>query len=149
MRLATVRADGRTRAVRVEQDRHVDLGVPDVGALLALPDWQERAAQDGETATAEGADLAPVVPRPGKVVCVGLNYAQHIREMGRELPEFPTLFAKFPEALVARTTASSCRRSRTPSTGRPSSPSSSDGACGGRASRTRWPPLPASPCSTT
>jgi acylpyruvate hydrolase len=100
MRLATVRTDGATRAVRVDQDRHVDLGMPDVGALLALPDWQQRAAQGGETTAAQGADLAPVVPRPGKIVCVGLNYAQHIQEMGRQLPEFPTLFAKFSEALV-------------------------------------------------
>jgi acylpyruvate hydrolase len=46
------------------------------------------------------ADFAPVVPAPGKILCVGLNYAAHIREMGRELPEFPTLFAKFTPALV-------------------------------------------------
>lgn len=45
-------------------------------------------------------DWAPVVIAPGKIVCVGLNYANHIREMGRELPEHPTLFAKYPEALI-------------------------------------------------
>jgi len=33
-------------------------------------------------------------------VCVGLNYAKHILEMGRELPDHPTLFAKYPSALV-------------------------------------------------
>jgi acylpyruvate hydrolase len=43
---------------------------------------------------------APVVPSPGKIICVGLNYRNHILEMGRELPEFPTLFAKYPEALI-------------------------------------------------
>ena len=48
----------------------------------------------------EGADLAPVVPSPSKVFCVGLNYASHIKEMGRELPEYPTLFAKFAETLT-------------------------------------------------
>ena len=41
-----------------------------------------------------------MAPRPGKIVCVGLNYATHIKEMGRELPEYPTLFAKFSEALT-------------------------------------------------
>jgi len=48
------------------------------------------------------ADLsyAPVVPRPGKIICVGLNYRSHIIEMGRDLPEYPTLFAKYPEALI-------------------------------------------------
>lgn len=100
MRLATVRSGTGTRAVRVEGDQHVDLGVPDVGTLLALPDWQERARQDGPAAPAVAADVGALVPRPGKIVCVGLNYAHHIREMGRDLPEFPTLFAKYPEALV-------------------------------------------------
>ena len=46
------------------------------------------------------ADFAPVVPRPGKVICVGLNYRAHIAETGRELPEYPTLFAKFADTLM-------------------------------------------------
>jgi len=41
-----------------------------------------------------------VVPRPSKIVCVGLNYRNHILEMGRDLPAYPTLFAKFAETLV-------------------------------------------------
>lgn len=45
-------------------------------------------------------DLAPVVPRPGKVLCVGLNYRTHILEMGRDLPEYPTMFAKFADSLI-------------------------------------------------
>jgi hypothetical protein len=45
------------------------------------------------------------------------------RDDGRETPEYPTLFAEFPEALVgARTTTWCCRRRRRRSTGRPSSP---------------------------
>jgi acylpyruvate hydrolase len=98
VRLATLRTGpGTTRAVRVEGGAFVDLGVPDVGALLALPDWPERARQDGPAVDGEPALL---LPRPGKVVCVGLNYAAHIREMGRELPEHPTLFATYAEALI-------------------------------------------------
>jgi len=46
------------------------------------------------------AQLAPVVPRPGKIFCLGLNYRSHAAELGRELPEHPTLFAKFPNALI-------------------------------------------------
>jgi len=99
MKLATVRLADGTRAVRVETDRYVDLGVADVGALLERGDWKEAAAADGE-AIALDAELAPVVPRPGKVVCVGLNYRSHILEMGRDLPQFPTLFAKFTDAIV-------------------------------------------------
>jgi len=41
-----------------------------------------------------------VIPRPEKIICVGLNYRQHILEMGRELPEHPTLFAKYATALI-------------------------------------------------
>ncbi|CAM5703093.1 hypothetical protein SHIRM173S_01803 [Streptomyces hirsutus] len=49
------------------------------------------------------ASLAPVVPQPSKVVCVGLNYRNHIQEMGRDLPEHPTLFAKFADSLIGAT----------------------------------------------
>jgi 2-keto-4-pentenoate hydratase/2-oxohepta-3-ene-1,7-dioic acid hydratase in catechol pathway len=49
---------------------------------------------------AAGAAYAPLVPRPSKVVCVGLNYRTHIQEMGRDLPKYPTLFAKFADALI-------------------------------------------------
>jgi len=103
MRLATVRVDGGTRAVRVDADHHVDLGLADVGALLAGRDWSERAESVGADAvryTAADVEWAPLVPSPGKIVCVGLNYRTHILEMGRELPEHPTLFAKFADALV-------------------------------------------------
>lgn len=100
MRLATLRLNGDTRAVRVDGDALVDLGSPDVGAFLAGPGWAARAVSDGQTYAAAGADLAPLVPQPSKVICVGLNYRNHILEMGRELPEYPTLFAKFADCLV-------------------------------------------------
>jgi 2-keto-4-pentenoate hydratase/2-oxohepta-3-ene-1,7-dioic acid hydratase in catechol pathway len=44
--------------------------------------------------------LCPI-PRPPKIVCVARNYAEHAREAGRELPEIPILFARFPATLVA------------------------------------------------
>ena len=106
MRLATIRTQAGTRAARVEGADAVEIDAPDVGALLADPDWAERArAADGPRRPLSSADLAPVVPRPSKIICVGLNYRSHILEMGRELPEFPTLFAKYPEALIGPTDA--------------------------------------------
>ncbi|GAB2680784.1 fumarylacetoacetate hydrolase family protein [Thalassiella azotivora] len=105
MRLATVRTTtptgAATRAVRVEEDRLVDLGAADLGELLARPGWQDvaRTADQG-TVDAEEVSFAPVVPAPGKVVCVGLNYRNHILEMGRDLPEHPTLFSKYADTLV-------------------------------------------------
>jgi 2-keto-4-pentenoate hydratase/2-oxohepta-3-ene-1,7-dioic acid hydratase in catechol pathway len=43
--------------------------------------------------------LAPI-PRPPKIVCVGLNYADHAREANLEMPKVPTIFAKFPTAVI-------------------------------------------------
>ena len=105
MRLATLRAGGATVAVRVDDDAVVEIdGAADVGALLADPEWRERAASasGAPRALSDVSDeqWAPVIPRPAKIICVGLNYRSHILEMGRELPEFPTLFAKYPEALI-------------------------------------------------
>lgn len=40
------------------------------------------------------------VPTPQKVICCGLNFSDHIQEMGRELPQHPTLFAKYPDTLI-------------------------------------------------
>jgi 2,4-didehydro-3-deoxy-L-rhamnonate hydrolase len=40
------------------------------------------------------------IERPGKIVCVGLNYRDHAEEQGAELPEEPLLFAKWPNALI-------------------------------------------------
>jgi len=40
------------------------------------------------------------IPRPGKIVCVGLNYKDHAEEQGVDLPEAPLLFAKFTTSLI-------------------------------------------------
>ena len=40
------------------------------------------------------------IERPGKIVCVGLNYRDHAEEQGVELPTAPLLFAKWPNALI-------------------------------------------------
>jgi acylpyruvate hydrolase len=48
----------------------------------------------------EGVDLLPPIPRPSKIVCIGLNYRSHAEEQGIEAPETPTFFAKFANALT-------------------------------------------------
>ncbi len=99
MRLATIRTPQGTRAVRLEDDVHVDLGAADLGELLERPDWRD-AAGTGAAYPVEGVDFAPVVPKPSKVICVGHNYTNHIQEMGRDLPSYPTLFPKFADTLI-------------------------------------------------
>jgi len=104
MKLATLRTDDGTRAVKVEADRLVDLGADDLGAFLSVADWHDRAeSAQGTSYPLDQAVFAPLVPQPSKVVCVGLNYRTHIQEMGRDLPEYPTLFAKFADSLIGAT----------------------------------------------
>jgi 2-keto-4-pentenoate hydratase/2-oxohepta-3-ene-1,7-dioic acid hydratase in catechol pathway len=49
---------------------------------------------------AEGFPFAVPVPRPGKILCLGKNFAAHAREMGSEPPEQPLFFAKLAETLL-------------------------------------------------
>ncbi|HEX2381341.1 MAG TPA: fumarylacetoacetate hydrolase family protein [Acidimicrobiales bacterium] len=101
MKLATIRDGSRTLAVRIDGDEAIELGAADVGAVLRRDGWQSWAASaDGARRTVDALDYAPLVVRPDKIVCVGLNYRNHILEMGRELPEHPTLFAKFTSSLI-------------------------------------------------
>jgi acylpyruvate hydrolase len=101
MRLATVRLDDRQVAVRLDGDTVVELDAPDVGAVLERPGWWSGAAEaDGPRHSAALVAYAPLVPRPSKIICVGLNYRSHILEMGRELPAHPTLFTKFADTLL-------------------------------------------------
>jgi 2-keto-4-pentenoate hydratase/2-oxohepta-3-ene-1,7-dioic acid hydratase in catechol pathway len=44
--------------------------------------------------------LAPIT-NPSKVVAIGLNYIDHAREVGFDIPEFPTMFCKYPSSIVA------------------------------------------------
>jgi acylpyruvate hydrolase len=109
MELATLRTRDTTTAAVAVAGGFIPLRAADIGELLAQDDWRlqvekaldEHAMWRGPVVIpVEEADFAPVVPRPGKVVCCGLNYADHILEMGRELPEHPTLFAKFADTLT-------------------------------------------------
>jgi acylpyruvate hydrolase len=103
MRLATLRRGGGTFAARIDSDTQATVidGYSDLSRLLDDRDWKSVAAQaTGATIDLRTADYAPVVPNPGKIICVGLNYATHIAEMGRDLPAYPTLFSKFKEALT-------------------------------------------------
>jgi acylpyruvate hydrolase len=102
MKLATVRHGDGTRAARLDDGEYVLLEHADVGELLISgDDWRDRVAEaGGERIAARDARPAPVVPHPNKIICLGLNYATHIREMGRDLPAYPTLFAKYDGALI-------------------------------------------------
>lgn len=99
MKLATIRTASGTSAARVEDDHVVVLPFPDMVALLHQADWRAAAGQGGEQVALDEVAWDAAV-RPVKTVCVGLNYRTHILEMGHELPDYPSLFAKYPEALT-------------------------------------------------
>jgi 2-keto-4-pentenoate hydratase/2-oxohepta-3-ene-1,7-dioic acid hydratase in catechol pathway len=69
------------------------------GGLGALRDW---AASEAVRAPAvpDDARLGPPIPRPGKIVCIGLNYADHAAESDMEVPDEPVIFFKAPSALA-------------------------------------------------
>jgi 2-keto-4-pentenoate hydratase/2-oxohepta-3-ene-1,7-dioic acid hydratase in catechol pathway len=122
MRLVTfTRGDRHRLGVLVSRggiEHVVDVGRLDpslpsgMRALLGLDEGLERVARlvpagfDPRTLPPEAAPplaeviLAPVVPDPAKLICIGLNYRDHAAETGQALPEVPTVFAKFPNVLI-------------------------------------------------
>ncbi|TVT58459.1 fumarylacetoacetate hydrolase family protein [Amycolatopsis rhizosphaerae] len=96
MRYATIRHAGTTAAARVDGGRLVVLDAVDAVAAMASH-TPVKAVTELDPATAE---YLPVSPRPAHVLCVGLNYRDHIRALRRPEPAFPALFAKFASTLL-------------------------------------------------
>ncbi len=99
--LATVLLDGG--AVDVERGSGGRFAAQPMAAIEcwdALVDWA-RALRPGDAeAPVRAADLGPPVPRPQKVFAVGVNYREHVKEAGMEMPRSPMVFTKFPSCLV-------------------------------------------------
>lgn len=111
MRLVTYQSSTGPRVAGLRQGMLVDLNHADpavpacIKALLAQgPDGLRRAQEAlaaGKAMPAEGIKLLPPIPSPEKVICVGLNYADHAREGGVEPPLVPVIFSKFPTTVRA------------------------------------------------
>jgi 2-keto-4-pentenoate hydratase/2-oxohepta-3-ene-1,7-dioic acid hydratase in catechol pathway len=114
MRLVTFDAGDGPRAGLLEGDRVVDawalLGEPHRGGLRELiadgrvDDLRGRLGDTGAPSHPRSAvQLLAPIPDPDKIVCIGLNYRKHAEETGVDvasLPGIPTVFAKYPNALV-------------------------------------------------
>ncbi|WP_242123665.1 fumarylacetoacetate hydrolase family protein [Sphingobium sp. Sx8-8] len=96
------RPDGTPSFGRLDGEMIVELaseGVPSLkaalagGALATLADGVHYAKAD--------VVLLPVIPDPAKILCVGLNYAEHVKETGREQKEHPTIFVRYADSLIA------------------------------------------------
>ncbi len=111
MRLVTYQSSAGPRVAGLRNGALVDLNQADpqiphcVKRLLAMgPEGLARAAEAlarGQAMPLESARLLPPVPNPQKVICVGLNYADHAKEGGMPVPSEPVIFAKFPTAVAA------------------------------------------------
>ena len=94
-------------------DQFVDLSIAnpslptDMTALIAMTGGLEAAANAASSApaaatrTTSGLQYLPLVPNPSKIVCMGLNYADHAAEGGNARPEYPSFFMRGPSSMVA------------------------------------------------
>lgn len=96
------RPDGTPSFGRLEGETVHDLGAQGAAAWL-----KDAVAGDlsalATTATYARADvrLLPLIPNPGKILCVGLNYATHVAETGRDQKEYPAIFTRWADSLIA------------------------------------------------
>lgn len=101
--LSFKRPDGTPTFGRLAGDRVFDLGTPGEASWLrdAIAGGALGALTDGQAYALDSVDLLPVIPNPGKILCIGLNYASHIAEMGRENKGYPAVFTRWADTLVA------------------------------------------------
>ncbi|HEY2336868.1 MAG TPA: 5-carboxymethyl-2-hydroxymuconate isomerase, partial [Burkholderiales bacterium] len=108
MKLATFStAKGASYGAVVDQGI-VDLGkrlgnrYPDLLSLVAANAFGEAAKLLNEKPDFKTSEVTwlPVIPNPGKIVCVGLNYQDHVVETGRDNTEQPAIFLRLPESQV-------------------------------------------------
>lgn len=111
MRLVHFETDGVRRVGIALEDGVCDLDDP-LGDLAsdpirflgagpgALESARDRAARPRRVVTWDQARLLAPVPRPGKFLAIGLNYADHLAETGAKAPEFPVFFTKQPTCVI-------------------------------------------------
>ena len=111
MRFTTYLRNGAPRLAVIDGTSLIDLHEADPkcpsdlrAALAAGVDVQAagRAAIDSKAARVPLASVqyAPLVPEPGKTICLGLNYYDHAKEGGREKPDYPWFFYRGPTSLM-------------------------------------------------
>ncbi len=94
-----VAPNGEPAFGRVEGDRVVELtGLDDLKTAIAASSLPSLAP--GRMFDLGQVDLLPVIPNPGKILCIGLNYETHRQETGRAEADHPAVFTRFPDTLV-------------------------------------------------
>ncbi|GHC85201.1 5-carboxymethyl-2-hydroxymuconate isomerase [Pseudorhodoferax aquiterrae] len=110
MKLISYQTNGQDSYGAVVGERVVDLRAvfgaraPDLKALIAagLVDEARTAVQNAKaTLPLNEVQLLPVVPNPGKIFCIGLNYGEHVRETGKQVTEKPVIFLRVADSQLA------------------------------------------------
>src|SRR3954447_5487515 len=99
MRLARAEVNGAPR-VLIEEGSAYALATVGGKRFDDLPALLDAGGAIEPGAAVEAGDLLPVVGRPGKVICIGLNYRAHAAETGRPPPDYPMLFPKWHTTLT-------------------------------------------------
>jgi 2-keto-4-pentenoate hydratase/2-oxohepta-3-ene-1,7-dioic acid hydratase in catechol pathway len=89
-------SDGRLGILSDDSILPLAGSVPDVGSVIGT---DLRVLEPGSAIDRDAVRLLTPLPRPGKIICVGLNYHDHCREQRIEPPAYPMLFAKFANAV--------------------------------------------------
>jgi acylpyruvate hydrolase len=101
MRFVSYEHEGEQHAGALLGEEIVPLAcVTELGSQTPIELLQRPPLEHSLAVPLESVKLRPVIPRPGKIICVGLNYASHITETGRSDSAYPVLFTKFPRSLI-------------------------------------------------
>ncbi|MBN9143320.1 MULTISPECIES: fumarylacetoacetate hydrolase family protein [unclassified Novosphingobium] len=95
------RPDGKASFGRLDGQTVYDLGGTYAGLKAAIAADALASLADGEAFALDAVKLLPVIPDPDKILCVGLNYATHVAETGREQKEHPAIFTRYADSLIA------------------------------------------------
>jgi 2-keto-4-pentenoate hydratase/2-oxohepta-3-ene-1,7-dioic acid hydratase in catechol pathway len=97
------RPDGTPSFGRLDGEAIIELAAAGGPQTLkaALTDGSLSGLADGARFASADVVLLPVIPDPAKILCVGLNYADHVKETGREQKEYPAIFVRYADSLVA------------------------------------------------
>jgi len=103
MRLASFRkSDNSCRFGILHSDHVIDLGTETIRTIRqALQQGPIKDIENGTSIPIKDVELLPVIPDPEKILCIGLNYATHVKETGREQKKFPAVFTRWADTLVA------------------------------------------------
>ena len=110
MKLVAFEANGKRSYGSLAGDSITDLGrsfaqrYPDIRAVLeagALPELAKAVAAQSATHALAGLKLLPVIDNPQKIRCIGLNYKTHVAETKRPDAEYPSIFTRFADTLIA------------------------------------------------